>query len=62
VKVSVDADRCRGHGLCCILAADVFTLTADGYTVVGDPDVPAEREQDVREAAHVCPERAITIS
>jgi ferredoxin len=62
VKVSVDADRCRGHGLCTILAPDVFTLTDSGYTVVSNPEVPTEREQDVREAAHACPERAITIS
>lgn len=62
MKVSVDADRCRGHGLCCIIAADVFMLNENGYSVVRDPDVPAELEEDVREAAHACPEQAITTS
>jgi ferredoxin len=62
VKVSVDADRCRGHGLCCIVCPDVFSLTEDGYSTVPVPEVPSEFEAAVREAAHVCPERAITVA
>ena len=62
MKVSVDVERCRGHGLCCIICPDLFTLTDDGYTVVSTSEVPPRFEEAVGEAAHVCPEKAITIS
>jgi ferredoxin len=62
VKVAVDADRCRGHSLCCIICPEVFALGPDGYSVVTVAEVPPAFEEAVREAAHVCPERAITTS
>ncbi|MEU6260489.1 ferredoxin [Streptomyces sp. NPDC047043] len=62
MKVSVDDDRCRGHGVCCTLCPEVFDLSDDGYAVVDMPDVPAEHEETVRSAAAMCPERAITVS
>jgi ferredoxin len=62
VKAAVDDDRCRGHGICCTLCPQVFTLTDDGYTVVQTPEVPAEFEQAVRAAVGSCPEQAITVS
>jgi ferredoxin len=62
VKVTVDDDRCRGHGVCCTLCPEVFTLTDDGYTVVQAPEVPAKFEEAVSAASGSCPERAITVS
>ena len=62
MKVTVDDDRCRGHGVCCTLCPEVFTLTDDGYTVVQTPDVPAGFEDAVRAATRSCPEHAITVS
>jgi len=62
VKVIVDDDRCRGHGVCCTICPEVFTLTDDGYTVVQTPEIPAEFEEAVRTASGSCPERAITVS
>jgi len=62
VKVTVDDDRCRGHGVCCTICPEVFTLTDDGYTVVQTPEIPAESEKAVRTASGSCPERAITVS
>lgn len=59
MHVSVDADRCKGHSLCCVICPEVFTLTDDGYSVAQVPEVPAEFEPAVREAAHACPEQAI---
>jgi ferredoxin len=62
VKVTVDDDRCAGHGVCCALCPEVFTLTDDGYTA-GQVDAgPAELVGVVRAAARRCPERAITAS
>jgi ferredoxin len=61
MRVVVDADRCRGHGVCSAISPEVFTLTDDGYTVAAER-VPPEREADVRTALASCPEHAITLS
>ena len=60
MRVSVDAERCRGYGLCNTIAPELFSLTDAGFSEVTDPEVPPELEEAVREAVHVCPERAIT--
>lgn len=62
MKVTIDDDRCRGHGVCCSLCPEVFDLSDDGYAVVRVPEVPAEFADSVREAVGSCPERAITVS
>jgi ferredoxin len=58
VKATVDDDRCRGHGVCCTICPDVFTLTDDGYAVASE--VADELVGAVREAVDSCPERAIS--
>jgi ferredoxin len=60
MKVRVDDERCRGHGVCVTLCPDVFALTDDGYAVAADSDVPAELEEAVSDAVDSCPEQAIT--
>jgi ferredoxin len=62
MRAAVDADRCRGHGICWSLCPEVFTLTDDGYSVVQVDEVPAGHEDAVRAAVNQCPERAITAS
>jgi ferredoxin len=62
MKVTIDEDRCRGHGVCCTLCPEVFELTDDGYATVRTPQVPAASEAAVRAASGSCPERAITAS
>ncbi|RDI56076.1 ferredoxin [Nocardia mexicana] len=61
MKVTVDEDRCRGHGVCLGACPEVFTLTDDGYAEVTTADVPEEYERAVQEAEQSCPERAIVI-
>jgi ferredoxin len=62
VKVSVDSERCQGHTLCAMIAPDSFELSdIDGTSSPVDEDVPPEQEEAVREAAHSCPEQAISI-
>jgi ferredoxin len=61
VKVTIDDDLCRGHGVCCSLCPEVFTLTDDGYAEVLVPTVPPALEDAARSAASRCPERAITV-
>ena len=61
MKVSIDDDGCRGHGVCTTICPEVFILNDDGYSEVPSPDVPAGLEDAVRRAAASCPERAITV-
>ncbi|WP_067672815.1 ferredoxin [Nocardia miyunensis] len=60
MKVEVDADRCRGHGICLTLCPEVFTLHDDGYAEAA-AEVDAGFEDAVRAAERGCPERAILL-
>jgi ferredoxin len=63
VKVQVDATRCQGHTLCAMIAPKAFELDdVDGHSTPVSEDVPADQEEQVREAVQSCPERAISIS
>lgn len=64
MKLTVLADRCRGHGRCYTLAPDLLEddddegyVTARGQVIV----VPADQVDDARNAAGSCPERAIQL-
>ena len=62
MKVRVDAQRCQGHTLCAMIAPKMFQLDeVDGHSSPVSEDVPGDQQEQVREAAHTCPERAITI-
>jgi ferredoxin len=62
VKVTVDQERCVASGQCVLTAGDVFDQREeDGVVVLLDPDPPADRAEDVRQAALLCPARAITV-
>ena len=60
MKVAVDDQRCRGHGMCLTLCPDVFSLTDDGYSVADPSKVPAGLEPAAQEAIENCPEQAIS--
>jgi ferredoxin len=60
VKVTVDEDRCAGHGMCLTLCPEVFEMSDDGWAVAALDDVPAEFEGAAREAIENCPEHAIS--
>ena len=60
MKVSVNDELCRGHGVCVAVCPEVFTLTDDGYAVAIPDDVAPEFERAVAEAIESCPEQAIT--
>jgi ferredoxin len=59
MRVWVDDDSCRGHGMCLTLCSDVFSLNEDGYAEAITSDVPTEFEAATREAIECCPEQAI---
>jgi ferredoxin len=62
MRVTLDDDRCRGHGVCCALCPEVFELTDGGYAAALVDEVPTGLEAAVTAAATGCPERAITVS
>ncbi|MGA2828034.1 MAG: ferredoxin [Streptosporangiaceae bacterium] len=63
MKVHVDPERCQGHTLCAMAAPKVFELDeVDGHSTPISEDVPADQEENVREAVRSCPEQAISIS
>jgi ferredoxin len=62
MKVNVDYERCEGHGMCVMQAADAFDLDDDGdlrYHFDGQ-EVPADMEGAVRSAIDACPVAALT--
>jgi ferredoxin len=62
VKVDVDSGTCIGAGLCAMVAPDVFDQSTEKGTVVLLTPTPRDEEApDVREAAHLCPSRSISV-
>jgi ferredoxin len=62
MQVRVDPEACQGHARCWDICPEVFSIDDDGFSSVSMPQVPAELERKVQEAASNCPERAITLS
>jgi ferredoxin len=62
MNISVDSDRCEGHGLCAQVAPEIFDLDEEGSAVVLVTRVPPSLADVAAAAAGVCPERAIGIS
>jgi ferredoxin len=60
MKVRVDEERCRGHGVCCSVCPEVFAINDDGYAEVLVPEVPPELYDAANEAIDSCPESAIS--
>jgi ferredoxin len=60
--VSVDADRCVGHGRCYTLAPDVFDADEVGHAILRVEDVSGELERHAATGEQNCPEQAITLS
>lgn len=62
MRVEVDRDLCESNAVCVGIAADVFELDDEDLAVVTVDEVPADREDDVREAVQLCPKIALTLA
>ena len=63
MKVTIDSEKCQGHGRCFILAPTLFDSDDLGQgVVIGDGTVPPDLEDAARLAEQNCPEYAITIT
>ena len=60
MKVKVDADLCTGCELCIDTCPEVFEMK-DDVSVAKVENVPADMEDDVREAGEDCPVEAIIV-
>lgn len=60
-RVSVDSDRCEGHGQCVMMAFEVFELDDSGKARVLVEEVPDAVQSTVEGAAFACPAGAIVI-
>jgi ferredoxin len=61
VKITLDTERCTGHGRCYSLAEELFDCDDRGYGTVRFPEVPEGLEAQARTAVANCPESAITL-
>jgi ferredoxin len=62
MKVAIEQDKCVASGQCAAAAPDVFDQRdEDGIVLLLNTAPPAERADDVRHAAAVCPALAIHI-
>ncbi|MPY86063.1 MAG: ferredoxin [Actinophytocola sp.] len=63
MKLSIDPDKCAGHGRCYDVAPRLVGEDDQGYGVVLDPGAPVapELEGEARRAVTSCPERAVVL-
>ncbi|HMQ24884.1 MAG TPA: ferredoxin [Acidimicrobiales bacterium] len=62
MRVTIDDEKCQGHGRCYALAPTVFEPDDIGQgKVLGDGTVAQGEEDQARLAAANCPELAITV-
>lgn len=61
MKVSVEASKCIGCGLCVNSCPDVFELTDDGIAVVKSDADLSSTECDLKDMASQCPVEAIIV-
>jgi ferredoxin len=60
MKVTVDHDRCEGHGKCQAAAPEVFQLRDDDLSYVLMEDVPEALKEKVERAIRLCPRQAVS--
>ena len=64
MRVTLDSEKCQGHGRCYALAASVFDTDDEGYAVLltgADGTLAPDQEQAAILAAENCPEYAIEV-
>ncbi|QXC60922.1 ferredoxin [Aquihabitans sp. G128] len=63
MKITLDSEKCQGHGRCYALAPDLFDSDDEGYALLlaADGVVPEGMEEAATLAADNCPEYAITV-
>ena len=60
-RVTIDANKCQGHGRCVLIAPDYFDIDDSGFGVVLRAEVDEADKGDIGEAIFSCPESAIVL-
>ena len=60
MSLSIDPDKCQGHGRCALASPDLFDVDDDGFGVVLRPEPGPEYDADIATAIGSCPEQAIS--
>jgi ferredoxin len=61
MKITVDTDRCTGHGVCESIAVDIFEVGDEGIVRVVLEDVPESRRGEIDQAIAECPTQALSV-
>lgn len=62
MRVTVDPERCMGHGQCYAYAPQVYRPDDEGFCVVTHSEVEGDLLGKAVEGAEACPESAITVA
>jgi ferredoxin len=60
MSLTIDSQRCQGHGRCALINDGLFDVSEDGQGVVLVDDPGPEYVGDIAKAVDNCPEAAIT--
>jgi ferredoxin len=60
-RLTIDPDKCQGHGRCVLIAPAYFDMDDTGFGVVLRDGVDDADKADIDEAVLSCPEHAITL-
>jgi ferredoxin len=62
VKIALDRSKCAGHVLGNAVAAELFPLDDEGYSVLQPQVVAEQNERLARDGVASCPESAFRLS
>jgi len=60
MALTIDTNRCQGHGRCALINPGLFDVNDDGYGVVLIPEPEGDAKADADRAIGNCPEQAIS--
>lgn len=61
MRIKADFDLCESNAVCVGMAPDVFDLDDDDYLVILAEEVPAAREEEMRQVVASCPKSALSL-
>ncbi|GAA1479565.1 ferredoxin [Gordonia sinesedis] len=61
MRIKADFDLCESNGVCVGMAPDVFDLDDDDNLVILADEVPADREDEMRQVVASCPKSALSL-
>ncbi len=59
MSLTIDSQRCQGHGRCALINDELFDVSEDGFGIVLVADPGPEYAADIAKAVDNCPEAAI---